>query len=245
MRSRLLTLMLALVIGGIAVITVATYVDRVENESLEGQETVAVLVATRSLPPGMTGEEIIEAGAFSTEHVPQRYVLPGALTSPEELKGTLADSIAAGEQITTQRFESSKPDAFMSDFPEGTEALTLPTDWVRGVAGHVVPGDYVNAYVTVEGQKGTSRFLRRAGIPSTVGVFDPKEGATVLLVGQIPVREVRTALDPEDPQTARDGTGQITSYMTLAVTPRESALLIYAQERGNIWFTRIASEDVS
>lgn len=241
MKSRLLTLMLALVIGGIAVITVATYVKKVEDESIAGQETVTVLVATRSLPSGMTAEEILEANAFSTEDIPQRFVLPGALTSVDELEGTLADSITAGEQITTQRFESSEPDAFMADFPEGTEALTLPLEFVRGIAGHVEPGDYVNAYVTADGKKSTARFLRKVGLPSTVGVFDTKEsGVTLLLVGQISVREISLTVNPDDPSATQTTTGN----MTLAVTPREAALLIHAQEKAKLWFTRIASKDV-
>ncbi|MFN2491023.1 MAG: Flp pilus assembly protein CpaB [Actinomycetota bacterium] len=231
MKNRLVTLALAVVTGAIAVTLVYMYVNRVEDTSTQGLKTRAVLVATRFLPSGTSGSEILGARAFETRNVPERYIAPGAFSSPEQLSElTLADDVAAGEQLSSQRFGASEQDAFLSQFPEGTEALALPLDYVRGVAGHLEAGDEINAFVTAEAEDAAGRALRGAGVPSSAGVFSPGEsGVTLLLLKRVPLIEV---------QPSPDG-GSTAGTMTLAVTPKEAALLVHSQEKAKLWFSLV------
>ncbi|MDP9068702.1 MAG: Flp pilus assembly protein CpaB [Actinomycetota bacterium] len=237
MKSRLLTLMLALVMGGSAVLLVSSYVSGVEKKSLEGERTRSVLVASRSLPAAMSGREIIDAEAFEVQTVPQRYALPGAFSSPDDFAGlTLADDIASGEQLTSQRFKTSPQDAFLSEFPEGTEALSLPLEYVRGVAGHIVAGDRLNAYVTAEAKKAAGKMIKKSRIPSSARVFNAGEGGvTMLLLENLPVQEVKTPAEGSSSAGGATATGSI----VLAVTSEEAALLIHAQEKAKLWFTLV------
>jgi Flp pilus assembly protein CpaB len=236
MRNRLLTLVLAVVVGALAVTGVAMYVGGVERRSIQGLKTKSVLVTSRSLPSGMSAEEMIESNALTTQTVPRRYVVPGAITSTEQLSGLLlADDVAAGEQITSQRFRAKTENSFLSQLPKGTEALSLPLEYVRGVAGHIKAGDSVNAYVTAEANNASAAFLAKAGIPSSVGVFDAeKSGATALLLEKLPVREIHSTGGSQGSTAAGD--------ITLAVTAREAALLVHAQERAKLWLTLVPQE---
>jgi Flp pilus assembly protein CpaB len=271
MRGRSLSLLLALTTGAIASLMVYMYVTGVETRTVKGQRTRPVLVASRFLPAGSTGDQVLEAGAFRVEETPVRYLAPGALTSPDQLEGVvLADDVQSGEPLTTQRFEASQQEAFLSNFPEGTEALSLPLEHVRGIGGHLAAGDRINAYATAKDwthllggdafrkffssldiEKALSgdasqlgpelnRLLKATKMPATLGAFTPKEGVTMLLIEGISVVEV---VDPvaDGSQSASAESGRT---MTIAVTPEQAALLVHSQERSKLWFTLARPDDV-
>jgi Flp pilus assembly protein CpaB len=238
MRSRLLTLMLALVIGGIATVLVYMYVQRVETKSTEGLQTRDVLVAARSYPAGTTGADILAGEGIRTRSIPIKYVAPGALSTEQQLAApglTLSNDLQAGEQLTSARFQESASQAFLTQFPNETEALSLPLDYVRAVSGHVQAGDAVNAYVTGNGGKIDFNFdvdTDAQGAPEKISV-GAKGQATYLLLSEVPVIEVLGG-DPNQETS--------TPTMTLAVTEKEAAALISAQETAQLWFTLVPDE---
>ena len=233
MRNRLMTLVVALATGAVAVTIVYMYVNRVEESSTQGLQTRPVLVATRFLPAGTAGSDILAARAFEVRDVPIRYISPGAFGSSEQIASlTLADDIAAGEQLSAQRFRSTQQGAFLSQLPKGTEALSLPLEPVRGVSGRLQPGDEINAFVTAEARHAAGRALGRSGVVSSARVFSPKEsGVTILLLSQIPVIDVQQSPDGTQPGT-----------VTVAVTSREAALLVHSQENAKLWFSLVAHD---
>ena len=152
MRSRMLTLILAIVTGAVAVAIVFVYVQRVEDETTRGRRTVGVLVANQTLEAGTSWAEIINTGAADSTDIPLAYVTTGALGGSEDLRAdeVLARDIVPGEQLTSQAFENTAQDAFAAGFKKGTEGLGLPVERVRGVAGHVEAGDRLNAFATTD-----------------------------------------------------------------------------------------------
>jgi len=260
MKSRSIALILALVLAAIATTAVYAYVSGIEDETLKGERTEAVLVSTQTLKAGMSGNEILEAGAFDAKKVPVRYVLPGALATPEEISGlTLSDDIAAGEQITAQRFAESEQDAFFAEFPEGTEALSLPYEHLRGVASHMKPGDRVNAYMSVQdlvamfkqgkyftnamrgstdltnALKNARALIQKANFLPGVKVLSLGNDGVTLQIGHgIPVVETHA------PASASNGSGpESAGDFTVAVTSQEAALLVFGQEKGTLWLTLV------
>jgi Flp pilus assembly protein CpaB len=264
MKSRSIALILALVLAAIATTAVYAYVSGIEDQTLKGERTEPVLISTQTLKSGMSGNEILEAGAYDSKEVPVRYVLPGALATPEEISGlTLSDDIAAGEQITAQRFAESEQDAFFAEFPAGTEALSLPYEYLRGVASHMKAGDRVNAYMSVQdlvalykqGQyftkalrgstdltnavKNARSLIQRANFLPGVKVLSLGNDGVILQIGHsIPVVETHAPLSGSNgsgPESAGD--------FTVAVTSQEAALLLFGQEKGTLWFTLVPQED--
>jgi len=148
MKSRLVMLVVAILTGAVAVASVYVYVQQVEEDSARGLSPQTVLVAGRTFAAGTAGSEIRSIqGALIEQKIPARYVAPGALTDPSFLNDkVLAGELAAGDQLMTSHFAGSPSAAFAQRFPAGTEALSLPVDHVRGVAGHVAAGDRLNAF---------------------------------------------------------------------------------------------------
>jgi Flp pilus assembly protein CpaB len=222
MKSRLTAMLLALVMGLIAVTLVYLYVNRVKTTVTEGQTTRAVLYANRSLPTGTSGADVIGTHAYEIRTIPVRYAEPGAFSTPQQLNGlTLASDLAAGEQLTSQRFRASAADAFLSQFPKGTEALSLPVDFVTGVSGRIAAGDMLDAYVTVTGK------INSHGVSSS-RTFGKEAGETVLLIHNLPVVEVpgAVAAAPGVPASS-------------AASPQQAAVLIQAQSSGKMWFALV------
>ncbi|HEU4487747.1 MAG TPA: RcpC/CpaB family pilus assembly protein [Actinomycetota bacterium] len=148
MKSRLMTLLMAVITGAVAVASVYLYVQRVEDDSARGLRPRKVLVAARSFEAGTAGSEIRRtSGALMEESIPADFIVDGALDDPSFLDGKfLTGDLASGEQLLETDFSGSPSGAFASLFPEGTQALSLPVEQVRGVAGHVSAGDKLNAY---------------------------------------------------------------------------------------------------
>ena len=226
-------MLLALVMGAVAVSLVYLYVNRVKTTVTQGQTTRAVLYANRSLPSGTSGADVIGTHAYEVRTIPVKYAEPGAFSTPQQLNGlTLASDLAAGEQLTSQRFRATAADAFLSQFPKGTEALSLPLDFVTGVSGRITPGDMLDAYVTVTGK------VHSHGANSA-RVFGKATGETVLLIHDLPVVEVPGAV-PAAPGVPASSAAAVT--MTVAATPQQAAILIQAQTSGKMWFALVPSK---
>jgi Flp pilus assembly protein CpaB len=251
-KNRSMILMMAVLTGAIGAMLVYLYVQRVETSTIAGQATRPVLVATRFLPEGSPGEAIVSAGAFEVRDVPTKYVAPGAFSSPDELSGLiLSQEIAGGEQLTGSSFSTSGTSAFFTDFPKGTEALSLPLEYISGVAGKIVAGDQLDAFVTVGQQREKGGEINIAGgiggdspvdteasleeqYPNGVSsnkVFSGLGGETFLMMRGVRVMEVLN-----DPATGNPPS------MILAVRPDQAALLIHAQSTAKLWFTLVPPE---
>jgi Flp pilus assembly protein CpaB len=163
MRSRMVTLMLAILTGAVAVAIVYLYVQRVEEETARGQQMRTVLVASQEIPAGKTWSESF--GSTRTEEIPEKYVVPGALGSATDLPAetVLARNVVAGEQLTSQAFAADAQEALESQLKPGTQVLSLPVERVRAVAGHVAPGSHLNAFETSD-QGGTSLIAGRVEV---------------------------------------------------------------------------------
>ena len=255
MKSRSLIMVVALCIGAIGAMLTYVYVQRVETNTTVGIAPQPVLVATRALPAGSTGEAIVSAGAFEIRNIPARYVAPGAFGSPDQLAGLiLIDDLAGGEQLVQSRFSGSETQVFFADFPKGTEALSLPLEYVSGVSGKIKPGDLINAFVTVANQRQKTSVLNIAGgisqnttdidvaldegtikSVSSGKVFDGQGGETFLLLRKIQVMEVLTG----------EAAGGNAPTMVVAVDPQQAALLIHSSNTAKLWFTLVPSSGAS
>jgi Flp pilus assembly protein CpaB len=164
MRSRMVTLMLAILTGAVAVAIVYLYVQRVEDETRRGQEIRTILVASQEIPAGHSWSEIFGAGWTRTEEIPEKYVVSGALGSASDLpaRSVLDRDVVAGEQLTSQAFAATAQEAFEDQFEAGV-VLSLPVERVRGVAGHVAAGSRLNAFETRD-QGGTRLIARRVKV---------------------------------------------------------------------------------
>jgi pilus assembly protein CpaB len=162
MGRRAIVLLVALILAGLAAWAVWNYLQNVEKEVTEGQESVVVYRAGQAIAEGTDGailltdfnsggDQIVE-GADEAEDVPE-----GAITTAEQLNQVLAGRvsagpIAAGSILTESQWTSITVDItpLAEEIPSGKQAMTISVDNVRGVNGFVEPGDRVNMIITVD-----------------------------------------------------------------------------------------------
>jgi pilus assembly protein CpaB len=230
MRSKVIIIVLALVLGGLAAVFAASYLRSARTDIAAGNLPVSVLVATQDLPRGLTAEELVQRKLVEERQVPRQFVSADAISSMRGVENqVLAVPIGAGEQITRTRFAYPQDAGLAYSVPGDLVAISAEVDDVSGVAGLLKPGDYVMVYATLK-NVGANQGNRTV-------VLIPR--ARVLAAGS------QVGVERSDTSTKKSGslTGssdrQETSYstVTLALTTKEAAQLTFAQEEGR---TRLA-----
>jgi Flp pilus assembly protein CpaB len=208
--TAVVTILFALAAAGGVFLFMSSVRDRAETV-----ETVNVVVSTQDLPAAQELDPLIESGVFQTKTVPRDDLVSGVITDVYQLQGQrLAYPVLAGEQIPAARLAGPlQAGGGILGIPEGFQAASVTLEAQRVVAGAIQPGDHVEVFGTFSN--------RQTGNPTTRVVIPD---AVVLAV---PV---------SDEASATSGTSRA-STITLAVTPEDASLLIYAQEQGRVWFT--------
>ena len=151
MKTRIIGAILALILTVVGAFVLINYVRGADARAAEGAELAEVFVVQEEIPRGTAGEAI---GEFvDTDTVPERNVVPDAVTDLEDLTGLVADaSLLPGDQLSAARFVDPQDLVASGDIPlpAGMQLLsfTLPAD--RVVGGQVAPGDHIGMITTVD-----------------------------------------------------------------------------------------------
>lgn len=139
-RAFLIALALALVVtGGLF------YYLKVK--SIENQDKVKVIVAVSNIE----ANTVIKNAQIKEISVPQSSAVTGAIVDKEKVVGKVVkEPIYKGEQILQMNLmKGEKEEGLSAVVPEGFRAVTIKTDMVTGVGGHIKDGDYVDVLVFV------------------------------------------------------------------------------------------------
>lgn len=139
-RAFLIALALALVVtGGLF------YYLKVK--SIENQDKVRVITAVSNIE----ANTVIKNSQIKELSVPQSSAVPGAIVDKEKVVGKVVkEPIYKGEQILQMNLmKGEKEEGLSAVLPEGFRAVTIKTDMVTGVGGHIKDGDYVDVLVFV------------------------------------------------------------------------------------------------
>ena len=228
MKSKVLILVLALVMGAVATFFAINYLNSATRRLEADAEPVEVLVATEEIPRGMSAEDLLEKQLIVTQEIPRMYVSSGAVSSISSIEGQVVSSpISKGEQVTLTRFQYAAQAGLSYGVPEGFVAVAIPSDAVKGVAGLLKPNDTVMVAATFKPGPDGEEALTKVLLPK----------ARVLAVGASVGAEVQ---DDEVKTTgglmSRGSDDEpVASTVTLALTPADLEKLIYAEEQGSVW----------
>lgn len=255
---RTLILIAAIAVGALAAFAIFNYVSGIEDRAHEGTERREVVKITQTIPQGMTGTEAMELGYLDTDAAIAEEFLPPTAIVPTGVE-TILNKIAVAELAPNQVLvESMFVDPVNSQITNarriqtGNVAITISVDNVRGVAGLIVPGDFVNMMAIPEGDCGSAQAAageeaENAATPEEIptAVFCAParmvyQGAQVLFVDRSPI-----PLPGEQTATnAADGTTQQaanTGLLTLSVPPQ--AAQIIASVGAGQWYLTLLPPD--
>src|SRR5207302_6297981 len=93
----------------------------------QSEAHVTVLVASRDIPTDTPGSEILSHGLLTKQTVSRRAVVPGAISSPEQIRSLIATQpIYAGEQVTARRFGTPSQRGVRSQIAGNKRTFQLP-----------------------------------------------------------------------------------------------------------------------
>lgn len=212
--KRALTAIIVFLAAAAAAAGVFMFMNGVRERADAGRVTVDVIVASQDVPAGQDLDPLIEDGVFRAKAVDVEDLVPGAITDVYQLRGQRTGyPILAEEQIAAARLAGPlQAGGGILGIPDGLQAAAITLEPQRIVAGALQQGDHVEVFGTF-----TSR--EAAGTQTTRVVI---EDALVLAVAR-----------PAEGGVGSSGNGTL----TLAVTPEQASLLIYAQELGHVWLT--------
>jgi len=173
-----------------------------------------VLAAAKYIPAYTRLDE----GSIVWREIPDEYLSKGAIEKADEALDMLTLApLSAGEPVLFNKLARASQ-SLAAAVPEGLRALSLGVDAVSGVAGLIRPGDRVDVlYLNAEGE----------GRSMAATLF---QCVRVLAVG--------SQYAPDEKGPAEGG-----STVTLALSPGDSEIALFAQSHGRLQLSLRASGD--
>jgi Flp pilus assembly protein CpaB len=175
------TVLLGVIAAVIAAIALIVYLNHYRN-SVKASD-VNVLVANKTIPQGMTGDQLAKAtGFYVVRGIPKDQVLTGAITDTSTLSGKVAlAEIKPNSQLTEAQFGA--PSGLAVQLKPGDRAVVVALGSPQSVGGQVVPGSRVDVWVTSSGQgsNGVSRPIAKL-LFQDMQVMNAVDGGNVTLM---------------------------------------------------------------
>jgi Flp pilus assembly protein CpaB len=158
MTYRVRNIGIAVALAVVAALLTSFYVTNYKRHVQRGEDHVTVLVAKHDIPLGTAGSDAV--GMTSTAQVPRRSVVPGSISSPDEIKNLVASQETfAGEQITTQRFTSLAQTGIEGQLRGNLRAFQIAGDQNQLLAGTLKDNDHVDLVAAITAHRSSSDIL--------------------------------------------------------------------------------------
>ncbi len=234
MGRRTILLIAALVVAALGTALVFAYVRSADDRALAEQDPVQVLFATQQIPVGQTAETASANGSLELRTVASNSVATGALSNIDQIAGEVAlTTIFPGQQIVAAAFGDIAGVSAIP-IPDDKMALSLQLGDPERVAGFLGAGSEVAVFATLRSADPKDQ-ENEATAESTELLIDR---VTVITVGNVqPVSQTTTSSD------GTQNTEEIPrAIVTLAVSQEQAQKLIYASQKGTLYFTLLTEQ---
>jgi pilus assembly protein CpaB len=241
---RTLILIAAVLVGAVAAYALWTYVGGIEDEANDNAERVQIYKIVQDIPKGTFGDEAFAQGFIELDGIAKEYRPATAITQPSQIDGLVAISdLAANQVVVTNQFVTQQDSlsTFSQLLKNNEVAVTISVDQIRGVAGLLVPGDFVNILVTNSAAaEATSGGSEQGG----ADVFTQPSRYLYQKVQILAVGQTRKLEPGETAATNADGTPAATgsSGLITFVVPADAAQRIASVTGSDIYLSLVAKD---
>jgi pilus assembly protein CpaB len=267
MRLRVILIIVAIIIAGVAVFGVIAYISNIRQTAEKEVEKIEVLVAIQNIPKDTFVDDLMSSKSVELQAIPRKYIADGVLTTLDNFKGFVTISpISKGEQITSTKFAKPEQVGLAFNIPGDMVAISIPVDEVIGVSKLIRIGDMVNVIATFMPEENKNANETTAEAQTTVEtqpveageeeiLTEIKEPITKTLLWNVKVlylgtREIIVEEQKEKSsailsnQAAKEAKAIIINTVTLAVSPEDAEKLVFSEELGLVWLALVPSEGV-
>jgi Flp pilus assembly protein CpaB len=229
MTYRVRNIGIAVALAAVAALMTSFYVTNYKRHVQRGEDHVTVLVAKHDIPAGAAGSDV--TGELSATEVPRRSVVPGAISSPDEIKDKVASqTVFAGEQVTTNRFSSVAASGIQGQLRGTMRAFQVQGDGEQTLAGTLKDGDHVDVVATFN-----YKWVDFHGGKST--------SSDTLTASRIVLRDIKVLKAPAGPAAGSKLTGAVDQKfpVLLAVTDSQAQKLLFIVGNSSQSDSRVAA----
>jgi Flp pilus assembly protein CpaB len=215
MTYRVRNIGIAVALAAVAALMTSFYVTNYKRHVQRGEDHVTVLVAKHDIPAGTAGADV--SGDLSATQVPRRSVVPGAISSPDEIKDKVAvQQTFAGEQVTTSRFSSVAETGVQGQLRGTMRAFQIQGDGNQTLAGTLKDNDRVDVVATFN-----YKWVDFHGGKS--------QASDTLTASRVVLRDIRVLKAPAGPAAGSKLTGGVDQKfpVLLAVTDSQAQKLLF------------------
>jgi Flp pilus assembly protein CpaB len=153
--NRLWHVVAAVGLALLAVLLTTFYVTNYKHHVQNGESQVPVLVASKDIPVDTQGADIASGTWMTKEMVPRRQVVPGAVSSVDQIRNLIAtEPTYAGEQVTTRRFGTPAERGVRAQLKGTQRVMEVTGDEHQLLAGTLRAGDHVDVVGGWQAQSG-------------------------------------------------------------------------------------------
>jgi len=151
MTYRIRNISVAVALALVAALLTSFYVSNYQRNVQKGETNVEVFVAKNDIPAGTSGTELSRRGLLEKSEIVRRTVVPGAISSPDQLAELVAvQPVYKGEQVTTRRFATPAQRGVRAQIKGTMRAFQVPGDQHQLLAGTLRGGDRVDVIASIK-----------------------------------------------------------------------------------------------
>lgn len=222
MTYRMRNILIAVALAGFAALLVTFYISNYKKSVQHGQAQVSVYVAAQDIPQGTLGADVVSKGWLKTEQLARTAIVPGAISSPDQIKALVAIApVYTGEQVTTRRFGPAAQQGVAGQITATQRVFQLSGNPNQVLAGTLQPGDTVDfeAVVTVHFTGNGSSGL----------------SGSDLTFSRIVVRNLKVLQVQTGSSSGKIGGGNNTSAVMLRMTDAQAQKVAFGFAKGDYW----------
>lgn len=215
MTYRLRNIVLAVALAALAALLTSLYVANYKKTVRADEASVTVYVAAQQIPVGTTGADAVSRKLLKTVEIARRAVVPGAISSPREIRDLVAtETVYEGEQISVRRFRPAEASGIQALLKGNLRAIQVNGTGHQLLAGTLKRGDRVDVVASFKIQF--------------------KDDDRELPVTRVVLRNLLVLRAPSGPTVAESKLGSEVgdSWVQLALTDAQSNKLEFARKNG-------------
>ena len=180
MTYRIRNIVIAVGLALLAMMLTLFYVTNYKRSVQKGQSSVQVYVASKDLTAGSSGADLVKSRAFRVETIARNDVVPGAISSPDQVSNlVLSGPVYAGEQVTLRRFSDAAAEGIRSQLKGTMRAVQVNGDPNQLLAGTLQAGDHVDLVANLKPSSGTSSNVTRIVLRDLTVLTPPPDSSKI------------------------------------------------------------------
>jgi Flp pilus assembly protein CpaB len=204
MTYRLRNILIALGLAAAAAVLVSAYVTQYKSHVEKGQSAEQVYVATRDIPTGTPGDEVISGGYLRKDTAERRNVVRGAISDPKQIaRSYVTVPIYSDEQISLRHFGQVGTEGLRGQITGSQRAIQLDASASQVMAGSLKTGDHVDVVGTWALPEGSPHHVSKVVLRDILVLDTPETGLTRTGVGSSSNQTVTVQLRVTDSQSAK------------------------------------------